>query len=106
MSISQARKDGRPQYYDIMDGDRCQCALCLRKGNQSQYPRGSGFISDPGNSPMKDGGVYTICKAHLPENAVIHDPAKNLTRTKDGQNEWREEDATEGVMPPSFEGSK
>lgn len=102
MSISKARRDGRPQYYDIQPGDRCQCALCLQNGNYTQYKRGEGFMADPGNSPLNDGGVYTICMGHLPDNAVIHDPVENLTRTKDGQNSWREPDATTGIMPPKF----
>ena len=101
--ISQARKDGRPQYYDIMDGDRVQCHDCLLNKNYAQYGRGEGFIADPGNSPAGDGGVYTLCKGHLPDNAVVHDPVENLTRTKDGQNEWREPDATGGIMPPKIE---
>lgn len=104
--ISQARADGRPQYYDIMPGDRVQCHDCLLNKNYAQYGRGEGFIADPGNSPAGDGGVYTLCKGHLPDDAVIHDPVENLTRTKDGQNEWREADATEGKMPPKFEEPK
>jgi hypothetical protein len=90
-AISQARKDGRPQYYDIFPGDLCQCYLCLKEGKTDQYSRGFGFMADPGNSPEDDGGVYTICFTHLPENAVIHDPVANMTRTKDGQNNWREQ---------------
>lgn len=102
-AISAARRDGRPQYYDIMDGDRCQCYVCLKENNNpQQYGRGEGFMADPGNSPEDDGGVYTLCKGHLPDNAVIHDPVRNMTRTKDGQNEWREADATTGPMPPEF----
>ncbi len=101
--ISQARPDGRPQYYDIMTGDRCQCALCVSGNeNPSQYGRGEGFMADPGNSPFDDGGVYTVCKFHLKDDAVIHDPVTGKTRTADGQNEWIEQDATEGIMPPDF----
>ena len=94
-NISQARADGRPQYYDIAGGDRVQCYHCLKNGLQSQYARGEAVINDPGNSPENDGGVYTLCVNHLPENAVIHDPHTNVTRTKDGQNSWTEDDATE-----------
>lgn len=102
-AISQARRDGRPQYYDIMPGDRAQCVLCLRDGITTQFGRGEAVINDPGNSPFDDGGVYTLSIARLPDNAVIHDPLTNVTRTKDGQNTWTEPDATTGIMPPSFE---
>lgn len=101
--ISQARPDGRPQYYDIAPPDRVQCYYCSRNGNNAQYGRGEAVINDPGNSPENDGGVYTLCVHHLPENAVIHDPLENVTRTKDGQNTWTEADATTGVLPPTFE---
>ena len=101
-AISQARRDGRPQYYDIFPSDRAQCVLCLEEGNTSQYGRTEGFMADPGNSPFDDGGVYTVCMYHLPDDAVIHDPVENETRTKDGQNIWTEPDATEGIMPPTF----
>lgn len=103
-AVTQARRDGRPQYYDILPGDRTQCALCLAGDNKNtnQYGRGEAFMADPGNSPFDDGGVYTVCMYHLPEDAVIHDPVENETRTKDGQNIWTEPDATEGVMPPTF----
>ena len=103
MKISQARPDGRPQYYDISPQDRVQCALCLQRGITAQYGRGEGFMADPGNSPFNDGGVYTICKGDIPETAVLYDPLTNQCRTKDGQNTWVEADATEGVMPPKLE---
>lgn len=105
-AISRARQDGRPQYYDIMPGDRAQCALCLRDGITTQFGRGEAVINDPGNSPFDDGGVYTLSIARLPDNAVIHDPLTNVTRTKDGQNTWTEPDATTGKMPPKIEEPK
>lgn len=107
-AISKARQDGRPQYYDIMPGDRAQCYICLRDLKQTaQYGRGEAFIADPGNSPEDDGGVYTLCFGHLPDDAVIHDPVENLTRAKsDPDSPWREPDATTGKMPPKFEEPK
>ena len=103
-AISQARKDGRPQYYDVFPNDRLQCVLCLTEdSNQSQYGRTEGFMCDPGNSPLDDGGVYTLCLKHLPDDAVIFDPMSNVCRTKDGSSTWTEKDTTEGILPPSFE---
>ena len=103
-AISKARPDGRPQYYDVMPGDRAQCYICLRDLKQTaQYGRGEAFICDPGNSPEDDGGVYTLCLGHLPDDAVIHDPVENLTRAKsDPDAHWREPDTTTGKMPPEF----
>lgn len=88
--MTPARKDGRPQYYDIGSEDFVQCYHCLRNKNSAHYSQREGFIADPANSPAEDGGVYTVCLSHLPDNAVIHDPYANLTRTKDGANTWRE----------------
>lgn len=99
-----ARADGRPQYYDIAPGDRVQCYHCLREGLESQYGHGEGFLADPENSPHEEGriiteqmerawialGVWTICKNHVPDNAVIYHPGRNECRSKDGQNVWTE----------------
>lgn len=88
--MTPARKDGRPQYYDIGAADRVQCYHCLLNKNYTQYGQREGFVADPANSPAGDEGVYTVCLGHLPDNAVIHDPYINQTRTKDGQNTWTE----------------
>jgi hypothetical protein len=96
-----ARSDGRPQYYDIAPGDRVQCYHCLLAGLQSQYGHGEAFIADPANSPASiltpaterakiTEGVYTICKEHVPDNAVLYHPGRNECRSKDGQNTWVE----------------
>lgn len=99
-----ARADGRPQYYDIAPSDRVQCYHCLREGLESQYGQGEGFLADPANSPHKEGdvvtermmqavcadGVLSICKNHVPDNAVIFHPGRNECRSKDGQNTWTE----------------
>lgn len=95
--VSQARADGRPQFYDIAKDDRVQCVICLANGIDAQYKRGEAFINDPANSPVKDrktgkqdGAVYTVCKGHIPDNAVIYDPLDDTCRTKDGSNTWSE----------------
>lgn len=102
--LSQARADGRPQFYDIGKGDNVECALCAKDGNHAKYTQREAFLADPGNSPLGDGGVYTVCFEHLPDDAVIHDPFVNQTRTKDGQNVWREDDAKSGIHMIGFEG--
>lgn len=85
-----ARKDGRPQYYDVEPNSRVQCYYCLLNGITAQYGRGEAVINDPENSPTNDGSIYTLCRGHLPENAVIYDPFADTLRTKDGQNTWTE----------------
>lgn len=85
-----ARKDGRPQYYDLEPNSRVHCYHCVVNGIHAQYGRGEAVINDPENSPTKDGTIYTICVNHLPENAVIYNPQLDMLRTKDGQNTWKE----------------
>lgn len=92
VTMTPARTDGRPQYYDIGPSDVVQCCKCLEEGEHAQYEQGNGFINDPANSPYSDGGVYTVCKKHIPDDAVIHDPVRNETRTKDGVSLWTERD--------------
>lgn len=70
-TIPPARKDGRPQYYDVAIGDKMPCAVCLKNGNDALYGQREIFICDPANSPFQDGGVYTVCKHHIPDNSVI-----------------------------------
>lgn len=96
----RARADGRPQYYDVAPGDRIQCYHCLLKGLHSQYTRGEGFLADWANSPAGDTNVYTVCRAHIEDNAVIFDPATNTCRTKDGSSTWRETE--KGIEDMSF----
>lgn len=98
-AMTPARADGRPQYYDIGPSDRVQCVTCLQNGVHAQYEQGNGFINDPANSPLSDGGVYTVCKDHIPDDAVIHDPLRKETRTKDGQNLWTEPDNPDATVP-------
>jgi hypothetical protein len=95
--VSKARADGRPQFYDITQGDRVQCVVCLANGVEAQYKRGEAFMNDPANSPvldrstqLGDGAVYSVCKAHIPENSVIYDPLSNECRNKAGDNTWTE----------------
>lgn len=102
--VSQARTDGRPQYYDLGKGDQVECAVCAQQGNHARYTQFEAFLCDPGNSPLNDGGVYTVCKQHIPDNSVIHNPFKNMTRDKAGENEWREDDAKSGTHIIGFEG--
>lgn len=88
--LKPARTDGRPLFFDTSPTDRVQCFICLMHGITQQYPGGEAFMNDRANSPAKDGLVYTICKGHLPENAVIFHPGTGTCRTKDGTSEWRE----------------
>lgn len=87
-----ARADGRPLYFDVSPNDRVQCFHCLREGITQQYTLREGFMNDPANSPLKDGAVYTVCIGHLPDDAVIFNPADKTCRNKTGDNVWSEGD--------------
>lgn len=90
--LAPARMDGRPLYFDISEADRVVCHTCETRGIKGiTHGRRKAFMNDPANSPAGDKGVYTICQAHLPDNAVIYDPTTNLCRDKSGQNEWMED---------------
>jgi hypothetical protein len=89
--LPPAREDGRPLYYDITPSSRVQCYYCDRNGLTMFYSYGNAFMNDPANSPDGSGDVHTVCKGHLPNNAVIYDPRTNLCRDKGGQNTWMED---------------
>jgi hypothetical protein len=90
--LAPAREDGRPLFYDISPGDRMQCVCCLTEGITAQYSLNEGFMNDPANSPVvgEPGAVFTICRGHLPENAVIYNPKDMTCRNKAGDNVWKE----------------
>ena len=92
MKTSQPITEGRPLYYDIPEGVEVNCLKCVEQGNSKPHAPGQAVMNDPANSPLHDGGVYTLCLAHIPHNAVIHDPVHNVTRTKDGKNTWTQPD--------------
>lgn len=90
--LPPARQDGRPLYYDIAPTDIVQCALCLQDGKLTQYKQNEAFLADPANSPLgpRDKGVYTICRGHIPDDAVIFNPHDQTCRNKEGADTWRE----------------
>lgn len=90
--LPPAREDGRPLYYDIAPGDIVQCALCILEGKWQQYRQNEGFMNDPANPPvpMEPRSVHTICRGHLPDNAVIFNPKDQTCRNKEGADTWRE----------------
>jgi hypothetical protein len=83
--LAPARPDGRPLYYDIPSTASGLCYHCIREKNLITNRHGERVINDPANSPANDIGVYSVCVHHIPDNAVIHDPEQNRTRTKDGR---------------------
>lgn len=91
--LPPARVDGRPLYYDITTSSRVNCYHCVLLGNHALYGLNEAFMNDPANSPDPDapGDVHTICRYHLPENAVIYNPGTNLCRNKAGDNTWQED---------------
>lgn len=65
---------GRPLYYTLPGGDGfVTCFICLRNGLQVQHRARNALWNDPDNSPGDAGSVYTVCRHHVPENAVIYD---------------------------------
>lgn len=91
-SYPPARGDGRPLFYDINTGERVQCILCLALGVSAQYMCKSAVMSDPSNPPpgAEQGSIHTVCVHHLPDNAVVYDPASNTCRSKSGDHTWEE----------------
>lgn len=71
-----ARQDGRPLYFRT--GGAGECFQCLRAGLTIHHPAASLVFNDPANSPGEPGSIHTICRHHLPPNAVIFDPASKL----------------------------
>lgn len=95
-----AREDKRPQFYDINAGDHVVCYYCLRAGLKSLYRVGQAVMNDPANPPegRPKGEMHTVCKHHLPEDAVIYNPRTNMCRNKAGDHTW-EEAARQEVIP-------
>lgn len=89
--LPPARADKRPLYFDINSVDHVQCYHCIRTQITMTYTRHEAFMADPANAPDGSQDILTICKHHLPENAVIYDPTTNLCRDKTGQNTWMED---------------
>lgn len=101
--LPPARQDGRPLYYDLTlapsadnPTGKVGCYRCTERGLTGiLYGPGEAFIADPANSPSgHHGDLLTICKAHLPDNAVIYNPQTNYCRNKDGTNTWMEDART------------
>lgn len=91
-ALPPARRDHRPLFYDISRGSRVQCFYCVRLGLKGiTFDHGEAFMADPANSPDGTGDIHTVCKAHLPNDAVIYSPHTNKCRDKSGQNEWMED---------------
>lgn len=91
--LPRARQDGRPLYYDIAPNEKVGCFECETRGlHGMRFGQFEGFMADPANSPTGHGGdLMTLCKAHLPEDAVIYNPGTNLCRNKSGDNTWMED---------------
>jgi len=91
--LPPARADGRPLFYDVAAHQRCQCVRCLAGGIQTFYPYREVFMNDPANplEQQEPGSVNTVCKNHVPDNAVIYCPWTNECRNRDDSVRWTEE---------------
>lgn len=93
IKLPPARQDGRPQFYDIAPGEKVQCYHCVNAGLVGiNHGHLGAFMADPANAPSGDHReLMTVCKGHLPKNAVIYNPGTNLCRDVDGTNTWMED---------------
>lgn len=90
--LPKARADGRPLFYDINAMDSVGCYYCELKGLAGmRYRVNEAFMADPANSPDGSGDLFTVCRGHLPENAVIYNAPTNKCRNKSGTESWMED---------------
>lgn len=90
--LPKARQDGRPLFYDINAMDKVGCYWCELRGMMGmRYTVNEAFMADPANSPDGSGDMFTVCKGHLPDDAVIYNPTSNMCRDKTGTNTWMED---------------
>jgi hypothetical protein len=90
--LPPARGDGRPLYYDINPRDQVKCFHCEKAGIKGlRYGHNEAFMNDPANAPDGSNDIFTVCRGHLPDNAVIYNPTSNLCRDKSGANTWMED---------------
>ena len=85
--FAPARTDSRPLFYGLVEGSEVSCFCCDIIGIHMNYRKGEAFLTDPSNPPPggEVGSVYTVCKGHLPSNAVIYDPVHNICHDKEGK---------------------
>lgn len=89
--LPPARLDGRPLYNDVRPGERAACFVCEKRGLTALYGVGEVFMCDPANSPTGQRETVSVCKHHIPDNAVIYNPWTNKCRNKAGDHEWMED---------------
>ena len=94
VKLKNARADGRPLFYDINGMEQVGCYWCELKGMMGmRYRVNEAYMADPANAPDGSHGLYTVCKGHLPDDAVIYNPTSNKCRNKSGTNTWEEDHA-------------
>lgn len=90
--LQPARADGRPLYNDVKPGEKAACYVCEERGIKGVlYGVGEIFMSDPANSPTGLRETVSVCKHHIPDNAVIYNSWTNKCRNKAGDHEWMED---------------
>lgn len=91
--LGLVRDDGRPEVYDVMGVPPAEgygCFVCASRGEtwKRHNETNQVFMTSPINTPGNVSGF--VCREHLPENAVIYNPADNTCRNKAGDNVWKE----------------
>jgi hypothetical protein len=92
--LKLVREDGRPEVYDVAphgkgDKDGYQCFICDAQGHGwRRYDTEECFMTSPVNTPGNK--VKFVCLEHLPDEAVIYNPATDMCRSKNGENVWQE----------------
>jgi len=89
-TLPPARQDGRPLFFDIEKGQKVPCYHCEKMGFVQTYGFQKAFLCDPANSPDGSQDLFTICQAHLPNDAVIWNQHDNFCRNKADTERWRE----------------
>lgn len=93
--IQPSRADGRPLYFLVAphEVNGATCYYCNRIGLLVQHHRhGQVVMNDPANPPegCEKGEMHTICRPHLPENAVIFNPDTGMLHNKAGDQTWKD----------------
>lgn len=88
--VQPARKDGKPLYFFVPPAtvEGGVCYHCEQNGLTVRHKFGHLFMNDPANPPVgrKRGECFTLCRHHLPDDAVIFNPQSGRCQNKEGHD--------------------